>query len=136
MESQVFKDKNFARFQCLGSGFRQGASTVINLADRATQQFSESDGNSVHPKRFVFDRVAFGTPKMTHGNYCRTLVEQCPNRGNCSTDAPVVGNHAGGILGHVEIDSNQHFFALQVGQVLKGLLCHGLGVLLSIEVIQ
>jgi hypothetical protein len=83
-------------------------------------------GGAVHAERRVLRGIALGPAEMAHNDHGSASVEEMAQRRQGGADAAVVGDVAGGVERHVEIDPHQHPFAAQVGQVVECFLGHAL----------
>ena len=129
VEAGILEKSDFARLKS-GDDF-VGGHAVGNKLDLATELLGELFGDGLERESGV--RVAGGgaeldalrTAEVAHENEAAALFENVLNRRKRGNDTGIVGDLAGAVLSHGDVEIDTHYDALAVEfNIAQSLLCH------------
>jgi len=108
-------------------GFGVGADAAVGLHHALAQQLAQAGGHGGEAHALV--HLTLGTAEVGREDHLGALAGEVVDGGQGGADAGVIGDGAGIVEGHVEVDPNQHALAAQFisGEAGQGALRHGGG---------
>lgn len=101
METEVFQEENFARFESVGHGLRFSTDTIGSKFDVDAEEFRQAFCDGF--QRILFDNLSLRTAKVAGQDDSRIVFEQVFNRRQRLLDTRIVSDIAVFIKGYVKV---------------------------------
>ena len=112
METEVFQEQDFTRFEGVSHGFRFCADAVRSEFDIDAEEFRQAFGNGF--QRILFDDLSLRAAEMAGQDDSGLVVEQVFDGRQCLLDTRIVSNLAVFIKGDVKVSADKDAFVFDI----------------------